>query len=188
MSATKAALRSELNIKTRTSNKLKSEEKPLEEYEPNNLLAEQVTDAIHQYFDEREEIYADLPETQKKDDLELTADVYDDVPLIASRKHENGGLYLNMASASQGITSKNTQSTNVPLINFGGNTFGNNYNAYNLKNSTLPQDGLTTEKMKRGFYTSFQYNPERYWGKITDKALLESMGYPGQRKIVGIPM
>ena len=46
--------------------------------------------AVNEHFDRREEVYQDLPETQDKEDLELTADVYEDVPLVASRKHENG--------------------------------------------------------------------------------------------------
>jgi hypothetical protein len=69
----------------------------------------------------------------------------------------------------------------------GGVSFGNNYNGYGLKNSMLPQDGLTIEKMKRGFFTNYQYHPSRFWGQISDDALLESMGGPWTKKYQGIP-
>ena len=184
MSSTKKALKSELNIKTRVSNKL--DETKLELYEPNNLLAEQVTEAVHEYFDSREETYQDLPDKVDKDDLELTADVYSRVPFIAPRLHEDSGIYMNMGYGVGKTTIKNTYPvTNMPLINFGGNTYSNNYNASGLKNSTLPIDGLTTEMMKKGFYNKNQYNTSKFWGNISDKALLESLGHPNMKKYQG---
>ena len=183
MSATKAALKSELNIKTRTSNKLKNEEN--DDYEPTNLLAELVTNTVNEYFDEREEVYQDLPERANKKDLELTSDVYSNVPYIAPRLNEDSGLYMNMQYSAQGVTSDNTHSTNMPFINFGGNTFANNYNAFGLKNTDLPTDGLTENMMKQGFYTSYQYQAPRYWGNISNEGLLQSVGGPWTKKYVG---
>ena len=187
MSSTKKALRSELGIRTRTSNKLDDELGHEDDYEPQNLLAEQVTNAVNEYFDEREEIYLEFPTEPDKEDLELTADVYDNVPKIAPVLHENYGLFENLQQASTGLTSTNTYATNLPFQNMGGIFAGNNYNGFGLKNSVLPQDGLTVEKIKRGFYTSYQYQPQRYYGEISNEALLESMGYPNQKKYQGIP-
>jgi hypothetical protein len=185
MSVIKKTLRSELGIRTRTSNKLDEEKE--EDYVPQNLLAEQTTNAVNEYFNEREEIYQEFPDEPDKEELELTADVFDCVPRIAPVRHENQGLFENLQQSSTGLTSTNTYSTNLPFQNMGGVAFGNNYNGYGLKNSVLPQDGLTIEKIKRGFYTNYQYQPTRYWGQISDDALLESMGYLGQKKYQGIP-
>jgi hypothetical protein len=186
MSATKAALKSELNIRTRTSNKIEKEK--LDEYEPTNLLAEQTIDAVNEYFDAREEVYQDLPDNVDKDDLELTADVFSNVPYIAPRLNETSGLYNNLGYGGQGVTSKNTLVTNLPFNSMGGVTYSNNYNAYGLKNSTLPEDGLTKEKMRKGFYNNFQYNTPKFWGNISSDALLNSMGYPGMTKFQGTVM
>lgn len=183
MSATKAALKSELNIRTRTTNKL--EQDKLDEYEPTNLLAEQTMDAINQYFDDREQIYQDLPDDVDKEELELTADVFSYVPYIAPRLNETSGLYNNLGYSGKGVTSTSDISTNLPFNNMGGVTFSNNYNMYGLKNSVLPQDGLTKDMMRKGFYTKYQYNPQRFGGNISNDALLESMGYPNMKKFQG---
>jgi hypothetical protein len=183
MSATKAALKSELNIRTRTTNKIEKEK--LDEYTPTNLLAEQTIDAVNEYFDAREEVYQDLPDDVDKDDLELTADVFSNVPYIAPRLNETSGLYNNLGYSGKGVTSKNTISTNLPFINLGGITFANNYNAYGLKNSTIPEEGLTKEKIRKGFYNDFQYITPKFYGNISDDALLNSMGYPSMTKFQG---
>ena len=185
MSSVKKTLRSELGIRTRTSNKL--DETKEDDYEPQNLLAEQVFNTVNDYFNEREELFLPFPDEPDKEDLQLTSDVYDNVPKIAPVRHENYGLFENLQQASTGLTSTNTYATNLPYQNMGGVFAGNNYNGYGLKNSVLPQDGLTVEKIKRGFYTNYQYQPTRYWGDISNEALLESMGGPWTKKYQGIP-
>jgi hypothetical protein len=67
----------------------------------------------------------------------------------------------------------------------GGITFSNNYNMHGLKNTTIPQEGLTKEKIQKGFYTRYQYNPPRFYGNISNEGLLESMGGPWTKKYQG---
>lgn len=186
MSSIKKALRSELGLKTRTTNELKEEKE--EDYEPTNQLAEQVITAVNTHFNEREEIQLGFPdEYDDIEELELTGDLHTKYPKVASIKHQNGGLLSNIGTSTlRGTPSYSEVVTNKPL-QIGSGFFGNNYNMNGQKN-TIDVWDITVDQVKQGYVNTFQKEQLRFDGNITPKALLESLGGPWTKKYQGIPV
>ena len=181
MTDTKKSLRSELNLKTIT--RKDQEEKDTPDYEPDSILAAQVTEAIKEHFDSRETNYQPVNWVDSYDNLELTADHLSKGIYIAPRNNELDGLYNNIKSFTPELESK-SKFVREPMQFPGGGTTAGNYNGYGQKNSVIPQD-ITEEEWSQGYYYKWAKHPQRYWGNISARAYRDSLGYVGMPKIQG---
>jgi len=180
----KKALRTELGLKGTVEKTLEDEQKQTK-FEATNILGKQVESAVAEHYDARETNYQDISEYDDYDDLELTADKLA-IPLVASRKNENDGFYMNMQSRVNSPTSTSTYTT--PLyMNWGGGSNLGNYNAFGQRNTVdvYGKKEFSVDKWKDNYTNSFQYHPQRFYGNISTAALTESLGYPGMKKFNG---